>query len=230
MKSTPTYLFSLVALPLLLAGGRARADYMDWSYHWSISPGPVLASGTGNVALALFRDGPGAATIPAATVSTNSAATAAAPDRYNVGYALTLRLTDNPSHQSGDLTFHGTVAGTVTAASSQLTNTFSDPLTQKLALAGHLYSVTVTPTLLTLPAPNAPPPQISAQVSVGGVQGPPPPLAPPPPTPPPSPPAPAVQNSPEPSALALGGLALGAAALAGWWRKARGGVAAPGTA
>lgn len=46
MKSLPANLFSLAALPLLLAGGPARADYMNWSYHWGISPGPVLAGGT----------------------------------------------------------------------------------------------------------------------------------------------------------------------------------------
>jgi hypothetical protein len=199
---------------------------MDWSYHWSITPGPVLASGTGSVALGLAQDGTGAATIPAATVTTTSATTDAAPDKYNVGYNLTLHLTDNPSNQSGDLTFHGTVAGTVSATSAHLTNSFSDPTTEKVRLGGHLYAVTINPTLLTLAAPgSAIPPQINALVSVtnapGRATGPqhaPGPMVQPSPGGG-GPVGPPIHSSPEPSSLALGMLASGWLGLAALRRR-----------
>ncbi len=123
------YLWCLSIAAALVIGSTsgARADFMDWSYHWSITPGQVLSSGTGSVALALVQDGTDASTIPAATVTTTSSATDAAPDKYNVGYNLTLHLTDNPSKKSGDLTFHGTVAGTVSADSANLTKHLQRP-------------------------------------------------------------------------------------------------------
>src|SRR5437016_4883173 len=45
-------LISLGAL-LVLGAGPARADFMDWSYSWGVTPGPVFASATGSVAMAL---------------------------------------------------------------------------------------------------------------------------------------------------------------------------------
>ena len=50
---------SLIAVLALGATSSLRADFMDWSYHWSITPGPVLTSGTGCVAMALAQDGSG---------------------------------------------------------------------------------------------------------------------------------------------------------------------------
>jgi hypothetical protein len=213
--------FSIAAALVFGSATGARADFMDWSYHWSIMPGQVLASGTGSVALALAQDGSGASTIPAVTVTTTSAATDAAPDKYHVGYNLTLHLTDNPSSQSGSLTFHGTVAGTVSATSAHLSNTFSDPTTEKVRVGGHLYAVTVNPTLLTLAAPgSATPPQINALVSVTKATNTPPsppqPLSPQAQSPPSGggPVGPPVHSSPEPSSLALGILASGWLGLA----------------
>lgn len=217
--------FWIAATLILGSASGARADFMNWSYHWSITPGPVMASGTGSVALALAQDGSGASTIPAATVTTTSSATDAAPDKYNVGYNLTLHLTDNPSKQSGDLTFHGTVAGTVSATSAHLTNTFHDPTTEKVRLGGHLYSVTINPTLLTLATPGSvSPPQINALVSVinapGTPTGHPHSLRPMVQVPPPSGGGPGpVQSAPEPSSLVLGMLASGWLGLAALRRR-----------
>jgi hypothetical protein len=180
---------------------------MSWSYHWSVSPAAVLSSGTGSVALALAQDGSGASSIQAATVTTSSSATNAAPDVYKVGYNLTLQLQDNQSHQSGDLTFHGLLSGTVSATSSHLTNSFSDP-TEKLTLGGHLYSVTLNPSLMTLPPPGSTIlPQINAVVSVTNATGQ------PTPTPAGGSPGP-VQSTPEPSSLVLGMLAVGGLGVA----------------
>ncbi len=90
---------SLAALVSLSATIPSRAGFMDWSYHWSISPGPVLSSGTGSVALTLAQDGRGASSIPTATVTTSSSATNAAPDVYKVGYNLMLQLKDDHSNK-----------------------------------------------------------------------------------------------------------------------------------
>ncbi len=199
--------FSLIALLMVGATMQSRADFMDWSYRWSISPATVLSSGTGSVALALAQDGSGASSIPAATVTTSSSATNAAPDVYKVGYNLTLQVKDNNSHRSGDLTFHGLLSGTVSATSSHLTNTFSDP-TEQLRLGGRLYSVTINPSLMTLAPPgSAVLPQINALVSVTNPAGHPTPMV--------QNPAPnvgspgSVQSTPEPSSLVLGMLAFG---------------------
>jgi hypothetical protein len=196
----------MLALALLSGGSVARADpmYSDWSYHWSITPGPVLTSGTGSVALALAQNGTGASSIPAATVTTTSSATTN-PDRYNVGYTLTLHLTDNGAQpgtvQTDTLNFHGTIAGTVTASSSNLTNTFSDP-TQSLTLDGHKYSVTINPTLMTLPAPGSPTlPQITALVSVTNAS----------PVPP--------SGAPEPSSVLLGSMGILLGGSVAVWRS-----------
>jgi hypothetical protein len=209
--------FSLAALLLLSAKTQSRADFMDWSYHWSISPGPVLSSGTGSVALTLARDGSGASSIPAATVTTSSSATNAAPDAYKVGYNLMLQLKDSHSNKSGTLVFHGLLSGMVSATSSHLTNSFSSPTTERLLLGGHLYSVTINPSLMTLAPPGSSVlPQIDALVRVtnptGRTIGPPTPQV---QGPPPSvgPPVPA-QSTPEPSSLVLGMLALGGLGLA----------------
>ena len=201
---------SLVTLLVLGATTQLRAD---WSYHWSITPSNVLTSGTGTVSFAMAQDGTGASNIPVAAVTTSSSATASSPDRYSVGYNLTLHLTDNTSNQSGDLTFHGTVAGTVTATSSNLTNTFSDPLTQKLTLGSNTYSVTINPSLMTLAAPNSTTPaQINAQVSVSSATGGPPSGGPP------------ISGAPEPTSLTLGCLASFGCGLGAWIRRRRVGM------
>jgi MYXO-CTERM domain-containing protein len=203
--------FSLIALLVLNGTVQSQADFMDWSYHWSVAPAPVIASGTGSVALGLAQDGSGASSITAATVTTSSSATSAAPDAYKVGYNLMLNLKDDSSNQSGALTFHGLLSGTVTATTANLTNSFSDP-TEQLRLGSRLYSVTLNPSLMTLAPPGASVlPQINALVHVtnvtgGSVGSPTPMVQRPPPNPGSTGP---VHSTPEPSSLALAMLGLG---------------------
>jgi hypothetical protein len=157
---------------LLLGGGTARADFMNWSYKWSISPRPVFAAGTGTVAMALDRGGPGAPRILAAAVTTSSSAWGTRPDRFNTGFTLTLHLTDRPSHRSGNLKFQGRITGTLTFSGAHLSETFRTP-TEHITLGGHTYWVRL-PNRLTLLPPGAPwVPELFATVHVRNVPRPP---------------------------------------------------------
>jgi hypothetical protein len=137
----------------LIWGGAARAGYMDWSYHWSISPAPVFASGTGTVSQALGPGGKGASRILAAAVTTSSSATTRDPDRFNKYFSLTLHIKDLATHRSGNLTFYGHIYGTLTATTAHLLETFRTP-TEHLTLGKHTYWVTL-PKSLTLRAPGS---------------------------------------------------------------------------
>ncbi len=102
MRNASIRLGGVLLVSLLLGGGTARADLIDWSYHWSISPAPVLASGTGTVAEALYRGSSegGSHNLLAAAVTTSSSATTRDPDRFNSSFNLTLHLTDAQSGKS----------------------------------------------------------------------------------------------------------------------------------
>lgn len=211
---------SLVLIVGLLVGGAARADYMDWSYRWSLSPAPVLSSGTGTVSQALGQPGKGATRILAAAVTTSSDASAKEPDRYNKTFRLTLHLMDRATHQSGSLTFSGTIIGTLTANSAHLTETFRTPI-EYLRLGKHLYEVEL-PRYLRLMSPGslvvptyyaavhvwnvAPPPKVSprvmaASVMMASIAS-----------------VPATASTPEPSSLVLGGLGVVLLACSALWR------------
>src|SRR4051812_39079358 len=89
-RRTIRQLLMLTALVLLLGESRARADFVDYSYHWSVLPSSVLASGSGSVTIATAADGTatgelGSSTpvvIPGATVTTTSAADGNTPDIF----------------------------------------------------------------------------------------------------------------------------------------------------
>jgi hypothetical protein len=199
MKLLTIRLVPVLAALALFGDSTARADFVNFGYHWSVQPSSVLSGGpgsSGNVQLAITTDGTGSATpgsstplvIPAATITTNTAASSV-PDHFQTSFTMKLHLTDSTSGQSGDLSYTGTVNGTLTTTTSTLTSTFSDPLTQQLTLGGHTYSVTIDPRLLSLPVPGSQSPaMIDALVTVGGST--------------------TVNNTPEPSSLALGCLAL----------------------
>ncbi len=211
----------------LFWGGDAHADYMNWSYHWSISPAPVLSSGTGTVSQALGQPGQGAPRILAAAVTTSSDASASNPDRYNKYFRLTLHLMDRATHQSGSLTFLGTISGTLTATTSHLTERFLTP-SEHLTLGRHIYWVNLPRYISLMPPGSLVVPTYYAGVWVENV--PPPPMVKPPvhaatiatvheasvlgdlPVP--------AGHVPEPSSLVLGGLGivlLGCIACRRYW-------------
>jgi hypothetical protein len=139
----------------MLGGSQARAEFINWSYSWSIGPAPVLASGTGTVAQALYHGGSetGSQIIRAAAITTSSSATAGKPDHFAKSFDLVLHLTDAQSHQSRNLTFHGLIVGTLTSSSSHLSEIILDPIRGAL-LGKHLYLVTL-PSHLALMRPGA---------------------------------------------------------------------------
>jgi hypothetical protein len=208
-----------VAALLLLAPGAARADfYSNWSFTWSFNPVPPNAPGfvpadsgvapggsaTGGAQFAATSGSTGDSTIPVATVSTTSAATTTPDSFQGTPFTFGVTITDNASNASGTLTFDGVLHDGLTATSSSAVATFSlDPGSPtSLFLSGHTYQVTLDPSL-ALGAPNQLPRLLNATVAVdasntGGGGGPPPP----------------VQTVPEPSSLALAGIAA-AFALAG---------------
>jgi hypothetical protein len=166
MRTTSLRLLGVLALGLLSHENAARAEFMDWSYNWGVGPRPVVASGTGTVAFALYRGGMGSTMLRAAAVTTSSAAPSQRPDRFASSFNLTLHLRDIPSHQSGELVFRGTITGTLTANSSNLIERFSLS-TEKITLGGHTYVVTLFPSRFMLPRPGSPyVPQIDALVRV----------------------------------------------------------------
>jgi hypothetical protein len=210
-------LATLVTL-LPAAANSVRADFLDWGYHWNVNT-PVISSGTGSVALAVVQDGSGAATIPAVSITTTSAASPINPDVFHANYNLTLTLTDNSSNSSGNLTFAGLINGTLTATGSALTNTFLSPMTQQLTIGQHVYTVTMDPAMThLLPPGSATPPLLDATVQVanvtpntggsggtggtggsGGTAG----------------------NTPEPASLVLGGLGFSLLGVGSWWKRTR---------
>jgi hypothetical protein len=214
---------SIVLVGGLLCGGGARAGYMDWSYRWSISPAPVLASGTGTVSQALGQPGMGASHILAAAVTTSSDAPANNPDRYNQSFRLTLHLMDRHTHQSGSLTFYGTIYGTVTFDSAHLTESFRTPV-EYLRLGRHIYEVELPHYMRLMPPGSLVVPTYFAWVRVWNILPPPPPRVPPrlmaasvmmasiaaaPPT---------SAATPEPTGLILGGLGAALLACSALWR------------
>ena len=201
--------FSFLSAPLaalLLAGG-ARAEFIAWSYNWTptVSAVPADSPGTGKVLLT--NEPAGAAVnssdIVASDIRTVSSAPYNNPDHFtNTPYGLTLTLTDKASHDSGTVTFTGVFNGTLTALSSNITNTFTGPRVQVLQLGGNVYTISMG-TYSPPPPPgavNAGAISAYAQVTVqSGTTG--------------------VLQLPEPSALALAGLGLSLGGGAFWRRK-----------
>jgi len=199
-----------LAAAALCAASTARADMIGFSYSWQALPSTVIPGGSGSVLLAP-ADGAqtsaelgGAATfIPGAEVRTTSSATSP-PDTFNTPFHMKLTLTDTLSGASDFLVFDGTISGTLTTTTSTLTSTFDNPATKFLPLGGRVYSVTISPLLVSLPSPGPNAALIDARVQVSNA---------------PSNPGPPTQETPEPATLLLAGLAAaGLAARRAWGR------------
>jgi hypothetical protein len=203
-------LLPLLTVLVLLGAGQANAETIGFSYQWTVLPTSVFPGGTGSVTLAAAPDGTSSAElgsslpafIPGATVTTTSSATDV-PDTFSTPFSMKVHLIDTGTGLFGDLSFSGTISGTLTATTSGLSATFDDPFVKTLELGNHVFTVQIDPALVSLPVPGATSPaSIDARVTVAnkGVVDPP-------------------NGVPEPSSLVLGATAVLGFAARRFWRR-----------
>jgi hypothetical protein len=151
MSNSPIVLGGVAGILLAIGAANARADLIQWSYSWSRSPAEVQSSNHGGAGyISLTDDGlksaSGNSNLAATNLQGHSTASTSDPDVFtNKAYTLSLFLQDQDSKKSGTLAFNGQFNGTLTADSSNITNTFTGDTTQKLVLGDHLYTVTIGP-------------------------------------------------------------------------------------
>jgi hypothetical protein len=207
MRLTPAVVVGAL-LSLLAVPGPATAELIAWTYSWSSSPAEVLSDAPGAGQIAFTNEAPhnvvGNTDVVATNLRTVSSATAGNTDKFtNAAYTLSLTIVDSSSGQGGTMTFKGVLNGTVTDASSNITNTFVGETTQSLVLGTNQYTVSIGPY-----SPAGPPTSIDtgtiaafAQVNVSSVG--------------------AIATVPEPASLLLACLALPSLAISRRRRAAR---------
>jgi hypothetical protein len=148
MKLSPLTLGG-VALALLLARPpAAHGEMIQWMYNWSRSPAVIHADapGTGTITLTdepLLR-ATGNSDIVATNLRTFSTASSDHPDTFtHAGYTLSLYLFDLASGQGNTVNFTGYIDGTLSAASSEVSNTFTGNTVQTLRLGDNLYTAKI---------------------------------------------------------------------------------------
>lgn len=205
---------------LAIAASQANADYLNWAYTANSNvPGIAVdaTSPTGGASVTLTNYSTpqaGGTSIPVQAYVTSTSNTTPitfgpssdVPTTYN----LALTITDNTTHDSGTLSFTGSLAGSLTASTSSVVNTLTPVTSNTLTLDGHNYTVTI-PTV-TLAAPTSPQQDIRAMVSVtnagsgnpgnSGSFG-------------------NVNGVPEPTGLVLAGMGLSSLGVTAYWRGLR---------
>jgi len=120
-------------------------------------------------------------------------------------YSLKLKLTDKASGKSEDFSFSGSLTGTISfkdgAGSSNVDNTFNDPVTVTKVIGANEYTVTIGP-YTPPPAPGGNPSAISAHVDVTPYNGEEPP-----------------NETPEPTSLVLAGLGIAGLGARAWKKR-----------
>jgi PEP-CTERM motif len=196
---------------LLLGGASARADFIEWSYNWSPNVTTIL-SDTSVTSKLLFTNEPGATAagnsdIVTTNITAISDAPRGTPDSFDNSDPLTLKLhlTDTASGQATDLAFKIQFSGTMSGSSSNVDATFLSPTEATVQLGNSMYHVTIGPY-----SPPGPPSQsnnkgsIGASVEVNPAN---------------------IAKAPEPSTMALSGVALSFLGLASWRKRRRAALA-----
>jgi hypothetical protein len=184
LPAGPLHLPAPGAMPMILDASvqvslAAPATSTAFSYQWGITPGAILTGtnptsgwSTGSVAIALYGAGLSSAalggagvTVPVALLTSTSSASSAHPDSFHSPITLSLLVKDSKTGASARLTFHATLAGTLTAQGSSLNLTFSGPTTQQVTLGGHVYIVTLGG-VVHVPAPGETPGLLTASIRV----------------------------------------------------------------
>ncbi len=139
---------ALVLLLLLSTTSSARAEYLDWSYSWSMVP-PSITSING-LSGVVGATGFGVGTtdpMTVATLSTFSTGSDTIPDDVNIAaspYTLSITLQDNNLALGPQtLSFGGSMSGTVSPTTVNVHNTF-DKTMDSITIGDYLYTVTLT--------------------------------------------------------------------------------------
>lgn len=203
MYRSPLHVVPIVLAGLLLGSSRAGADLVNWNY--TVSPSATSlspTSGTGSITLNSFSSSatttvgqPKGVVLAYAFYPQLSSGTTAT---YSSPYSVAFGIQDS-SGASNSVTFSGTFAGTLNPnGGSTFTYSNNGPTGATWALGGHYYVVTLNPYFdPPYPSPGSAGGIIPGVLSVNVV----------------------VKPAPEPTSLALAGLALPALVLAACRRR-----------
>jgi hypothetical protein len=198
MSRSPARLAAVSLACLLLPAGIARADQITWFFAWSPTSQTLHAdSGSGSITLSSFggfiQSHPGDMVgLAAATVAFSPGSGTSHFD--HTPFSLTLTLTDNKSLQSASQTFSGTFNGDLSSSSAPSV-TLNSPTQGNYTLGSNPYNVSIGPYFTLTPQAGF----LFAQVIAGSK----------------------AQTVPEPTALALAGLALPLLGLNAWRKRRR---------
>ncbi len=153
MKYAALRLFALAVAVCLSTGSLARADYIA---EFNFTPDKTTLYSTNDPTLGkitLSNESPakaeGNTTLIATNITTWASPTtdiAKNPAVFqNVGFTLTLYVTDFASGKSNQMYFSGQFNGTLSQGSAQLVETPTSPVTQTQTIGNHTYTVTVGP-------------------------------------------------------------------------------------
>jgi len=197
----PCLIFGGAVVALGLAASSAQASPVQWAYNWTTTTPQVFATDpfSGYVQLNMQPAGTamGSAAIGAAGFQSFSTASVTNPaDFSKAPFNLTLQIHDNNNGLNGTLNFTGVMNGKLDSNRSGINVKYTTPMTQSVTLGNDTFTVR----LQTFP-PGAPGSivggGVTADVHVGQVN-----------------------QTPEPSTLALAGLGVTGLGL-GWLKRRR---------
>jgi hypothetical protein len=202
MRYPAKRLYAAAIALCLLAGARARADFVSWEYNWTPSATEILADNPSTGKILLSNEPGGSAVgnsyVVATNIKTASTANPASPATFtNKSYSLALVILDDASKSTGTLTFSGVFNGTLSSKSAIIMNTFTGPQTQSIKLGSSLYTVQIGP----FAPPGPPTANIAGSISALATV--------------------TVKDVPEPSTFVLSGLCLSLCGAGWWWKRAR---------